>query len=153
MRIFIPIIAVLCFCCLLTWGEGSTVRQSEVIYGSMKKIEWRWTSNSVGAATAMTAASGGYSGQVVHFVSIPDATPYLPAGTSYDIIISTTYANPYGITGHDILCANGMTLNSTNAFYVSNATETLGAVAADQLLFSVSNAGNAKKGTSWIFIR
>jgi hypothetical protein len=105
---------------------------------AVKRIEWSWTSDATGNATATTTQ--GYWGQVLTLVTIPGSP--LPSD-QYDITIKD-------VDGYDVLQGNGTNLgNSTVQYRATN----LSSAVFGNLTLSVQNAGNATQGQAILYVR
>ncbi len=118
---------------------AGTVVTTEITHTSMKKIKFAWTSSAGGAADATTTEY--YDGKIFAFVTDPSATA---PTDNYDIVITDG-------DGIDVLLGAGANRDTANTEYVSQAT--LGGVAASKLTLAVTNAGNAKLGDAYLYIR
>lgn len=125
-------------------ADLGTVVITEESGGFVKKIAFAWTSVNGGgdAGKAVKTTVESYSGQVVRLVTVPDA---VDAPTdNYDVAINDE-------DGVDILMGAGIDRDTANTEQVLAAL--LGYVANDCLTLSVAAAGNAKKGTVYLYIR
>jgi hypothetical protein len=125
-------------------ADLGTVEISEETFGTVKKIAFAWTSENGGAddGKAQKTTGNGYSGEVIRLVTVPDG---VDAPTDdYDVQILDE-------DNTDILMGAGANRDTANTEQV--LASSLGCVANDKLTLSVANAGNAKKGTVYIYIR
>lgn len=125
-------------------ADSGTVTLREETFSHIKKVAFSWISGSeggdAGKATKTTECS--YTGEVVRLVTVPDA---VDAPTdNYDIVINDE-------DGTDILMGAGANRDTANTEQV--AASSLGIVANDRLSLVVTNAGNAKKGVVYVYIR
>lgn len=122
---------------------AGTVVIAEEIYGTIKKIKFEWTSGTdaeINLADGQTLEA--YSGKILGLCTVPDA---VAAPTNlYDIALEDE-------DGVDVLMGGGADRSNVNTEYVLSAS--LGAVANDKLYLHVTNAGDTKKGTVYVFIR
>jgi len=118
---------------------AGTVVTTEETFGTIKKIKFAWTSSAGGAADATTVA--GFSGAIERLVTVPDGTD-VPTD-NYDVVVNDE-------DGNDVLMAAGQNRSSTVTQQV--LASSLGVVANDKLTLGVTNAGNAKKGTVYLYL-
>lgn len=119
---------------------AGTVTVSEETHGTVKKIIWNWTSTAGGAADLVTTEA--YSGRVIGANFVPGAAGDQPTD-QYDVTITDE-------DDQDVLLGTGADRSNAAADPVQGD---LGCVANDKLTLNVSNAGNAKSGTAYLFIR
>lgn len=112
---------------------------TEETFGSIKKIKYEWTSAADGTASATTTNI--YNGQILRLVTIPDGTA--APTDNYDVVINDA-------DGVDALNAKGADRDTADTEQV---VADLGCVANDKLTFSISNAGDTKKGTVILYLR
>ena len=124
-------------------ADLGTVVLTEETFGTMKKITCAWTSENGGdnAGKAQKTTTYAYSGEVMRLVTDPGATA---PTDDYDVYV-------YDEDNTDILMAAGKDRDTANTEQV--LASSLGCVANDKLTFSVENAGNAKQGTIYLYIR
>ena len=119
---------------------AGTVVTTEITHGSIKKIKFAWTSAAGGQADATTTSY--YNGKILHMCTVPDG---VAAPTDdYDIEIKDS-------DNVDVLAGAGADRDTANIEHVLSAL--MGAVAHSQLTLAITNAGNAKKGTIYLYIR
>ena len=118
---------------------AGTVVTTEQTFGSVKLVKFAWTSSAGGAADATT--SGVFDGEVILLATDPGATA---PTTLYDVAVND--ANSI-----DVLAGGGADRSATVNEYVQGSS--LGAVATSALTLAVTNAGNAKVGTAYVYIR
>ncbi len=118
---------------------AGTVTAAEQTHRTLKKIKWSWTSTAGGAADLVTAET--YSGLVQTLVTDPGATA---PTTLYDITITDA-------DGIDVLAGAGADRSATATEYVLAAS--LGGCVDSVLTLNVTNAGNAKAGDVYLYIR
>lgn len=111
----------------------------------IKKIAFAWTSEDGGgnAGKASKATTKYYAGEIIRLVTVPSGAPDVPTNL-YDVAINDE-------DGNDVLMGAGADRSDTATQQV--LASSLGCVANDKLSLSVSNAGNAKKGTVYLYIR
>lgn len=127
----------------MLWGGGykmaGTVTKTETKLGTMKKVKFAWVSSAGGAADATTDEV--YDGKIVQLVTVPSATA---PTTLYDIAVTDS-------DSIDVLAGAGADRSATDTEYIAEAS--LGAVANSKLTLAITNAGAAKEGTVYLFIR
>jgi len=121
-----------------------TVTITEETFNTVKKVKFEWTSVNGGgdAGKASKTTSNAYTGEIIRLVTIPDAVD-VPTD-NYDIVINDEDST-------DVLMGAGANRDTANTEQV--LASSLGCVANDKLSLSVENAGNAKQGTTIIYIR
>ncbi len=104
------------------------------------KIVFLWTSDdTAGTATAVTANK--YTGELIRFITDPgDVAPT----DNYDIVITDS-------DGYDVLHGAGLNRDTANTEQVLAAS--LGCCFDTVLTLAISNAGNAKTGSIFLYIR
>lgn len=120
-----------------------TVTIAEERYGSVKKIGFTWTSGTdaeVGTASGTTTYS--YNGEVIRLVTNPDGDDVPTA--AYDMVVNDE-------DGNDVLMGAGADRSATDTEQV--LATSLGCVANDKLALSITNAGAAKRGIIYLYIR
>ena len=118
----------------------------EETFGTMKKIAWTWVSSAAGAVgggAVSTTTSNAYTGEVRRLVTVPAAAGSAPSD-NYDIVIND------GDTT-DVLIGAGANRDTANTEQV--LATSLGVVANDTLTLLVTNAGDTKGGTVYLYIR
>jgi hypothetical protein len=113
---------------------------TEVTHTSVKKIKFDWTSDDA-AGTATGTTTGYYTGKILGLATDPGATA---PDDNYDITVTDG-------DSLDVLMGGGANRDTTTTEYVLSTS--LGAVVASQLTINVSNAGNAKTGAAYLYIR
>ena len=123
-------------------ADGS-VSIVEETYGSVKKIAFSWTSGT-GAeeGTASGTTSSAYNGEIVRLVTNPDNVD--APDNQYDVVINDEDEN-------DVLMGAGADRSNVNTEQV--LASSLGCVANDKLSISITNAGAANKGLTYLYIR
>ena len=123
---------------------AGTVAISEETIGQVKKIAFSWISGTVGeAGTAAGTTLKTYNGVIERLVTIPGVAPNVPTDL-YDITIDDEDKT-------DVLMGAGKDRSNANIEQVGRAD--LGVVANDKLTLKVADAGVAKKGTVYLYIR
>lgn len=123
-------------------AESCTI--TEETYGSVKKVKWAWTSaadGTVGAAAVSSTTTNAYNGEIIRLVTDPGATA---PTDDYDIVVNDA-------DGNDVLMGAGANRDTTNTEQV--LASSLGCVANDTLTLLVTNAGDSKVGTVYLYIR
>jgi len=123
---------------------AGTVTITEETHGSLKKIAWAWTcdaSGNVNGTGGQTA--GAYNGALERLVTVPAAAGSAPTD-NYDITILDE-------DGVDVLLGAGADRDTANTEQVQRTS--LGVVANDKLTLNIANAGNAKSGTVYLYLR
>ena len=108
--------------------------------GTVKLVTWTWTSDASGDASEATAVA--VDGDVIGLVTVPSSGS--APTDDYDIVIND--ANSV-----DVLAGAGANRDTANTEYVQGTS--LGWVANSLLTLVVSNAGNTKAGTVYLYIR
>jgi len=119
---------------------AGTVVATEITYPKVKKVKFAWTSNSSGDADKTTTAS--FTGKLIQVTTVPDGTAAPTA--DYDVEVQDT-------DGVDLLAGAGADRSATATEHIT--TDNVGAVAVSTLKLVVSNAGNSKKGTVYVYLR
>lgn len=119
---------------------AGTVTVVENRTGTAKKIRWSWLSDASGNADLVTSFP--YDGEVICLVTIPSGGGTAPTD-NYDITITDE-------DGDDVLLGAGANRDTANTEYVASG---LAIAANKKLTLNVSNAGNAKAGTTILYIR
>lgn len=121
---------------------GSSVTFTEKTHGSVKLVKAAWVSDdATGAVTGESTYY--YEGKLDLLATIPSGGGTAPTD-NYDVTV--TDAN-----GVDVLAGAGANRDTANQETVASAS--LGAVAGSKLTLNVTNAGNSKQGTVYIYIR
>ena len=119
---------------------AGTVTITEETIGTVKKIKFAWTSDAAGAADGTTTKA--YTGEAIRLVTVPSGTA---APTDlYDVVVNDE-------DNTDVLMGAGANRSNTSTQQV--LASSLGCVANDRLALAVTNAGNAKSGTVYLYIR
>lgn len=114
-------------------------------FNSIKKITFAWTSEDVGAnaGKATKTTDEVYTGEIIRLVTVPGVAPNAPTD-DYDVVVNDE-------DGTDVLMGAGADRDTANTEQV--LASSLGCVANDKLSLSISNAGNAKTGTVYLYIK
>jgi len=107
--------------------------------GPVKRIKYTFTSASAGSATQATANK--YNGKILWVVSDPGATAPTAA---WDFTITD-------VESLDVCDGGGANRSATATEYITEANT--GAVCNSLLTLNVTNAGDQKTGTVYVFIR
>lgn len=125
-------------------ADLGTVTVTEENISTVRKVKFAWTSEDGGAnaGKATKTTTNRYSGEILRLVTIPDgvATPT----NAYDVVVNDEDTT-------DVLMGSGADRSDTNTEQVLGTS--LGCVANDKLSLSITSAGNAKKGTVYLYIR
>ena len=120
---------------------AGTVVTTEKKIGTVAKITFAWTTDG-GTAAADATTTGTYDGEILGLATIPSAVT-APAD-NYDVTIKDS-------DGFDVLLGTGANRDEANTEYVDRAS--LAAVSTSKLTLGITNAGNAKLGTTVIWVR
>lgn len=121
---------------------GSAMTFTEITHGTIKKIKAEWTAdNATGAVSGTT--TNVYSGRIIGVCTVPASGGDAPSD-NYDIAFNDS---------DSVDVALGAVLNrSTSATqYVSEAS--MAGLAHSKITIAITNAGNSKKGTIYIYVR
>lgn len=123
---------------------AGTVTIEETRHTSVKKIKFSWTSEDGGddAGKADGTTTYAYDGELIALVTVPDGDD--APTNNYDVVISDS-------DSLDVLLGQGADRSNVNTEMVARAN--LGAVAGSKLTLSIANAGNAKEGTVYVYLR
>ena len=123
---------------------AGTVTLTEVVAGTtVRKLTFDWTSDAAGDADQQSVET--YDGLVTAVAQIPD-----PVDTPTDLY-DVTVVDEDGI---DVLHGEGANFPiATSATFKTREVDGLGVVTTSRLTLNVSNAGNAKKGKTILWIR
>jgi len=125
-------------------ADLGTVVVTEETISTVRKIKFDWVSEDGGAnagkATKTTEKT--YSGEILRLVTIPDSVA-VPSN-QYNVAVNDE-------DDTDVLMGAGADRSDVNTEQV--LASSLGCVANDKLSLSISNAGNAKKGTVIVYVR
>lgn len=109
----------------------------ESAFEGVCKVKWTWTSAADGSV--VLASEKSYYGEVVALVTDPGATA---PTASYDI----TIPDP---DGYDVMQGAGANRHTANT---ETAVPTARSVAFGKLTLTIANAGDAKTGTTTLYI-
>lgn len=126
-------------------SDLGTVTITEETLSVVKKVKFAWTSVNGGgdAGKASKTTTNVYTGEIIRLVTIPGSAPNAPTD-DYDITITDE-------DGTDVLMGAGANRDTANTEQV--LASSLGCVANDKLTLNIAAAGNAKTGTTIIYIR
>ena len=105
----------------------------------VRKVKWAWTSATGGGVTQATSRY--YDGKVIALVTDPGATA---PTADYDVAINDS-------DSVDVLVGAGIDRHTSATELVASAS--LGAVANSKLTLVITNAGDEKTGTVYLYIR
>lgn len=122
---------------------AGTVTVNEETFGSVKKISFTWVSGTAAeSGTASGTTTHAYNGVIERLVTVPDGAD--APTDNYDITITDE-------DDTDVLMGAGADRDTANTEQV--LASSLGCVANDKLTLNVTNAGDAKKGTVYLYLR
>lgn len=119
---------------------AGTVTATEVTYPAVKKIKFAWTSDNSGDADKTTTAA--FTGKLIQVTTVPDGTA--APTDNYDVEVQDA-------DGVDLLAGAGVDRDTAATEHITS--DSIGAVSASTLKLVVSNAGNTKKGTVYVYVR
>ena len=114
---------------------------TEERHGTVKKVKAVWVSAANGTASGTTTYA--YSGEIIRLVTVPAAAGSAPTD-DYDVVVNDEDST-------DVLMGAGANRDTANTEQV--LASSLGCVANDKLAFAISNAGDTKGGTVYVYIR
>jgi hypothetical protein len=120
-----------------------TVTSSEITYSKIRKVTFDWLADAGGDATGATA--GGYTGEIVRAIMIPDGPPSQP-DDAYDVVITDS-------DGVDVLGGQGANLSHDVTVHLTGTTGPLSTIVATRLAIAVSGAGAAHGGLCILYVR
>jgi hypothetical protein len=120
---------------------AASVAASEERFGTVKKVKFVWVSAADGSASGATTYP--YSGEILRLVTVPAGAPSVPTD-NYDVTVTDE-------DGTDVLMGAGANRDEANTEQV--LASSLGCVANDKLTINVTNAGDTKGGTLYLYIR
>jgi hypothetical protein len=120
---------------------AGTVTVTEELAGPVKKIKFVWVCDASGNADGAT--SNTYNGSCMRLVTVPAGGGSAPTD-NYDVVINDDDTT-------DVLMGAGANRDTANTEQVLGTS--LGVVANDKLTLAVTNAGNAKGGTVYLYLR
>lgn len=121
---------------------AGTVTVTEQTFTSIKMITFAWTTSAGGAADGATTLV--YTGELRQVAQIPGSAGNQPTD-AYDMTL-------LDVNGLDVLFALGANISNAAASQ-KHANDGLGCVAGSALTLHVTNGGNAKSGTTVVYIR
>jgi hypothetical protein len=124
---------------------AGTVTITETLHGSVKKIKFAWVSGAGGgdAGNATGTTTYAYDGKCELLTTIPAAAGDAPSD-NYDIAITDS-------DSVNVLGGGGADRDTANTEQVLGSS--LGVVAGSKLTFTVTNAGDTKQGTAYLYLR
>lgn len=135
-RTLSSVFLILMLCCVSARSEDyGTVTLTERQNGSMSKLIYAWISDATGRASV--SSDKYYTGKIMTVRTIPGTSTNQPTD-NYDVEITDS-------DSHDVLLAAGANRDSTDSETIVSASAA--AVVDSKLILSVTNAGNAKRGT------
>jgi hypothetical protein len=120
---------------------GSAMVFTETVYGSVKKIKAAWTSDDTTGAVSGTATNN-YSGQIIGAITVPGTAGTAPTNL-YDVVVN----DPDSV---DVALGALIDRSSTLTQGVAAASMS---IIVGKLTIAVTNAGNAKTGVIYLYIR
>lgn len=120
---------------------AGTVTMTETTHKTLQVVKMAWVSSAGGAADGTSTRY--YTGEIVKLVTVPDGGGTQPTDL-YDVVVND--ANSV-----DVLAGGGANRSNASTQTVDRAS--LGAIVESQLVLAVTNAGNAKGGTVYVYIR
>lgn len=136
----------------ITVGESvgmsvnTMVSMTEITHKPVQKIKFDWLSDAAGAVGRTTVAF--FTGVVDRVVFKPDSGGTQPSA-SYDIVLNDD-------DGNDVLWGVGANLSNAAAVHAhpwSSGLELYSAIVETKLTLAVTNAGNAKGGEVYVYVR
>jgi len=126
-------------------ADLGTVTITEQDFLSIKKVTFSWTSVDGGgdAGKAVKTTGKSYTGEAIRLVTVPGTVGDQPSD-NYNVTVLDS-------DGVDVLMSAGLLRDQTNTEQV--LASLLGCMADTKLTLSVNSAGNAKKGTVYLYIR
>jgi len=106
----------------------------------LQKIAFTWVSAADGTATGQTTNT--YTGEIIRLVTVP--SPTAAPTDDYDVSVNDEDTT-------DVLMGAGANRDTANTEQV--LASSLGCVANDKLTLEITNAGNTKGGTVYLYIR
>lgn len=121
---------------------AGTATIAETRHTTVKKIAWTWTSGTgAEGGTVTSTTTHAYDGKCELLTTDPGSTA---PTDDYDITITDS-------DGVDVLGGGGTDRDAANTEQVLSSN--LGAVAGSKLTLNVTNAGDAKGGVVYLYIR
>lgn len=122
---------------------AGTVTTTETTYTNIKRVKFTWVSSAGGSADGATTAS--FTGEILRVIQVPDGSTTQPTDL-YDITVVDA-------DGLDVLFGNGANISNAANSQVHWRTASLAAIVNTTLTIHVTNAGNAKGGSTIIYLR
>ena len=119
---------------------AASVTFTERTHTSVKRAKIVVVSAADGSASGTSSAI--YDGAVLRFVAVPDAAATQPTNL-FDVTITDA-------DGYDVLAGQGANLSNAAP---TTVVASMGAVAGDKLTCNVTNAGDTKGVTFYLYIR
>jgi hypothetical protein len=141
-RLALSLVLLVAVVAPLTAAAVGTNVITEETFGSIRKIKCAWVSDAAGNVSG-TLTLGAYNGAIERLVTVPSGGGTAPT-TLYDITILDE-------DGTDVLMGAGADRSATVTEQVQRTS--LGVVANDRLELRIANAGNAKQGTVYLYLR
>ena len=113
---------------------------TEITHGTVKKIKAVWVSAADGSVSGTTTKV--YSGRLFGAITVPSGSA--PPTDNYDIAINDS-------DSVDVALAALINRSATVTQYVAEAS--MAGCAHSALTIAITNAGNTKEGTVYLFIR
>jgi len=124
------------------WAAGSAMTFTEVTHGTVKKVKVAWTSDDTTGAVSGTTTNV-YSGRILGAITVPGAGGVQPSNL-YDIAVNDS---------DSVDVALGALIDRSNAATQFVAEASMAGLASSKITVSVTNAGNSKQGTLYLYIR
>jgi hypothetical protein len=121
---------------------GATMTFTETVYGTIKKIKCAWLSDDATGAVSGTTTNY-YDGRFIGACTVPGLAAAAPTD-NYDIAVSDA-------DSVDIALGALANRDTANTEYVAEAS--MAGTAQSKLTVAVTNAGNTKTGTLYLYIR
>lgn len=122
---------------------AGSITYTNVSTGSVKLVKADWLSDASGDVTG-NATTEYFTGQILYAAFVPDGGGTQPSD-NYDVTV---------LDSNSLDLLNGLGANKSNAAAVyADQYDGLGAVANSKLTVTVDNAGNAKGGIVYLWIR
>ena len=123
---------------------AGTVTITEELVGNVKKITFAWTCDASGNVSGTGGATTNvYNGAITRLVTVPAGGGSAPTD-QYDVTV---------LDGDSTDVLMGAGANRAAAATEQVLASSLGVVANDTLTLNVANAGNAKSGTVYLYVR
>jgi hypothetical protein len=122
---------------------AGSITYTEETHGSVRLVKADWLSDAAGDVTE-NATTEHYSGVILYAAFVPDAGGTQPTD-QYDVTV---------LDKNSLDVLNGLGANKSNSVTAyADQYDGLGAVANSKLTVTVDNAGNAKGGIVYLWIR